>query len=402
MELRYPLILDGATGTQLQKRGFTGAECAEKWILEHPETILEIQRAYVEAGSQVLYAPTFGANPLKLAQYGLADKTEEYNRRLVELTRQAAGDKAMVAGDISPSGKFIAPMGTLTFEELTASYARQAAALEQAGVDLYVIETMMTLADARAVVLAVRSVSKKPIFVTFTCDGSGRTLTGTDVTAALTVMEGMGVTAFGLNCSAGPEEMLVQLERLGEIASIPLIAKPNAGLPQMVDGKTVYHCPPEEFSAFVEEMAAAGVMVFGGCCGTEAAHVAALREKLASVTVEKNASAGRFCATERDVFPADLEGDFLAPVECDEDLGENIEEAQEDEEGILVIELADEEGLEYFAECQWQVRLPLCFVCEDRELLEKALRLYQGRALYRGGLEEDVLRPLGETYGLIY
>lgn len=402
MELPYPLILDGATGTQLQKRGFTGAECAEKWILEHPETILELQRAYGAAGSQVLYAPTFGANPVKLAQHGLGDKTEEYNLRLVELTRQAAGGKALVAGDISPSGKFIAPMGDVSFEELTSAYTKQAAALEQAGVDLYVIETMMTLADARAAVLAVRSVSDKPIFVTFTCDGSGRTLTGTDVTAALTVMEGMGVTAFGLNCSAGPAEMLVQLKRLGEITGIPLIAKPNAGLPQMVDGKTVYCCPPEEFTAYVEDMAAAGVMVFGGCCGTEEAHIAALKEKLASVTVERKQGSRRLCATERDAFSVDMDGYFLDAIACDEDLGESIEDAQEDEEGILVIVLSDEEGLEYFAECQWQIRLPLCFACEDAELLEGALRLYQGRALYRGGLEENVLRPLAEKYGLIY
>lgn len=403
MELRYPLVLDGATGTQLQKRGFTGAECAEKWILEHPETILEVQRAYVTAGSQILYAPTFGANPLKLAQHGLEDRTEEYNLRLVELARQAAGGKALVAGDMSPSGKFLAPMGELSFEELTAAYARQAAALEQAGVDLYVIETMMTLADARAAVLAVRSVSDKPIFVTFTCDGSGRTLTGTDVTAALTVMEGMGVTAFGLNCSAGPEEMLAQLKRLGEITSIPLIAKPNAGLPQMMDGKTVYCCPPEEFTAYVENMAAVGVMAFGGCCGTEESHIAALKEKLASVTVEEKKGRARLlCATERDVFPVDMEGDFLEPLTCDDDLGENIEDAQEDEEGILVVALSEEEELEYFAECQWQIRLPLCFLCEDASLLEKALRLYQGRALYRGGLEENILRPLAEKYGLIY
>ena len=402
MELCYPLILDGATGTQLQKRGFTGAECAEKWILEHPETILEIQQAYAAAGSRVLYAPTFGANPVKLAQHGLEDKTEEYNRRLVELTRQVAGDKALVAGDISPSGKFLAPMGEMSFEELTAAYAKQAAALEQAGVDLYVIETMMTLADARAAVLAVRSVSDKPIFVTFTCDGNGRTLTGTDVIAALTVMEGMGVTAFGLNCSAGPAEMLVQLKRLGEITSIPLIAKPNAGLPQMVDGKTVYCCPPEEFTAYVEEMAAEGVMVFGGCCGTEESHIAALKEKLACVTAERKTGPRLLCATERDAFPVDMEGDFLEPVECDEDLGESIEDAQEDEEGILVIALSDEEGLECFAECQWQIRLPLCFFCEDAALLEKALRLYQGRALYRGGLEENVLHSLAEKYGLIY
>ena len=139
---------------------------------------------------------------------------------------------------------------------------------------------MMTLSDARAAVLAVRSVSDKPIFVTFTCDESGRSLSGTDVTAALTVLQGMGISAFGLNCSTGPEQMLVHLKRLREFARVPLIAKPNAGMPQIVDGKTVYDCPPDEFVALVGEMLDAGVAVFGGCCGTTSEHIAALANAL--------------------------------------------------------------------------------------------------------------------------
>lgn len=402
MELTYPLLLDGATGTQLQKRGFTGAECAEKWVLEHPEAILDVQRRYVAAGSRVILAPTFGANAVKLGAYGLADRVEEYIQRLVSVSRKAAEEKALVAGDLSPVGKFLVPLGDMTFEELVAVYTRQAAALEAAGVDLFVIETVMTMAEARAAVLAVKSVSRKPVFVTFSCDGSGRTMTGTDVTAALVVMQGMGVDAFGLNCSAGPKEMLEQLRRLRPLAEIPLVAKPNAGMPRIEKGKTVYNCPPEEFVSFAEKMAACGVCVFGGCCGTEESHIAALEEKLRTVKCHAPAKSRStlLCATERDVFEP-LGETCLEPIFCDEDLADNMDEAQEEEEGILVIAPEDEEGLGYFEQCQWQIRRPLCFSCEDGDVLEKALRLYQGRALYRGGLGEERLSPLREKYGLI-
>ena len=276
MEIRFPLILDGATGTELQKRGYGGDVSAEQWTLEHPDVIVDIQRGYVAAGSQVLYTPTFGANRQKLEERSIFNQTADYNRRLAALSREAAGGRAWIAGDLAPTGLFLAPLGEASFEDLVDIYTEQAAGLEAAGVDLYVIETMMTLSDARAAVLAVRSVSDKPIFVSFTCDESGRSLSGTDVTAALTVLQGMGISAFGLNCSTGPEQMLVQLRRLREYARVPLIAKPNAGMPITVGGKTVYDCTPEEFTAFVQPMLAAGVAVFGGCCGTNPDYIRAL------------------------------------------------------------------------------------------------------------------------------
>ena len=179
MQIRFPLILDGATGTELQKRGYKGDVSAEQWVLEHPESIIDVQTGYVAAGSQVLYAPSFGANRRKLEEHGIFNRTADYNRRLAELSAQAVQGKALRAGDMSPTGAFLAPLGDVSFEELVDIYTEQAAGLEQAGVDLYVIETMMTLSDARAAVLAVRGVSDKPIFVTFTCDEHGRSISGT-------------------------------------------------------------------------------------------------------------------------------------------------------------------------------------------------------------------------------
>ena len=403
MELKFPLILDGATGTQIQKRGFDGSTAAEKWTLEHPEAMLEIQRDYVRSGSQGVYAPTFGANRVKLEERGLTGVVEEYNLRLAALAKQAAEGKAMVAGDLAPTGKFLYPLGSLTFEDLVAVYTEQAAALEKAGVDLFVIETTMTLAEARAAVLAVKSVSEKPVFVSFTCNEKGRTLTGTDVTAALVVMQGMGVDAFGLNCSAGPEEMLVQLRRLSEYAEVPLMAKPNAGMPQVVDGKTVYDCPPERFTALVEEMAAAGVCIFGGCCGTEKEHIAALAEKTAKLTMKSPAPAHPdklILATEKLPFLLDAV-EYGAVLECDDDLEDALFDAEEEDDVMIAIRITGEDQLDAFSEVQGMIGKPLCLLCEDAALLEQALRRYQGRAAYSGSLPGEALEPLVKKYGLI-
>ena len=405
MQVQFPLILDGATGTELQKRGFTGTVSAEEWVLAHPESILDIQRRYVDAGSRVLYAPSFGANRQKLEEHGIFNQTAAYNRRLAALSKQAAAGRALVAGDLSPTGLFLSPMGETSFRELVDIYTPQAAGLEKAGVDLFVIETMMTLPDARAAVLAVRSVSDKPIFVTFTCDEKGRTVSGTDITAALVIMQGMGVDAFGLNCSAGPQEMLVQLRRLQEYARVPLIAKPNAGMPQIVDGKAVYSCPPEEFTALVPELLQTGVAIFGGCCGTDAGHIAALKKALdgAEVTPPSPRHPTLLpAATEKlpMYLPADAKhGPVIAVTE---NLEDDLQEAMDGDEPMVAVALQSTADAEELAQVQYLIEKPLCLVCDDGAVLEAALRSYQGRALYEGALPEETLVRLQALYGLIY
>ena len=404
MELTYPLILDGATGTQLQKRGFDGKICPERWCIENPDVIGAIQREYVEAGSNIIYTPTFGANRVKLESHGIFNKVEEYNLALAAIARKAAGDKALVAGSMAPTGKFLHPLGEMSFEELVEVYTEQAAALEKAGVDLFVVETMMTLPEARAAVLAVKSVSSKPVFVSFTCDGNGRTLTGTDVTAALLVMEGMGVSAFGLNCSAGPREMLPQIKRLCEISSLPLIAKANAGMPQVVDGETVYNCPPEEFASYIPALAAAGAKIFGGCCGTDSAHIAAIAaaaKKAELAPIAPHNTELLPCATEKLPFFLEVDAQIGAVVEVSDDFEDDLLDALDEDDEILAISLSSAEELDNFADCQYMISKPLCLVCDDAEVLEGALRRYQGRALYEGSLDENALLPLAEKYGLI-
>ncbi|MDD6024663.1 MAG: homocysteine S-methyltransferase family protein [Oscillospiraceae bacterium] len=405
MELRFPVILDGATGTELQKRGYTGGICSEQWVLDHPEAIIEIQRGYIDAGSNIIYAPTFGANRVKLEENGIFNQVRDYNLRLVALSKEAAGDRAYVAGDMAPTGKFLAPLGDMTFEELVEVYREQAAALEEAGVDLFVIETMMTVPEARAAVLAVKSVSKKPVFVSFTCDENGRTLTGTDVTAALLIMQGMGVDAFGLNCSVGPEDMLKQLRRLQPYAEVPLIAKPNAGMPEVVDGKTVYRCTPDEFTACTEAFAAAGVAIFGGCCGTHAGHIKALSDTVMDVQIPYPDAAPKTLlplATEKApaLLPADVRCGVI--LECSDALGDQLEEIGENGDTVTAIRISTEEQLDDFADFQYAITRPLCILTEDAHILEQALRCYQGRAMYEGNLPEETLGIFGKKYGLIY
>ena len=406
--LSLPILMDGATGTELYRRGMPSGACTAQWVLDHPDALLELQRDYVAAGSRVLIAPTFGADRAGLERHGIRGQAADYNARLVELSQRAAEGKALVAGDLSPTGLSIVPFGETSFEELVEIYTEQAEALARAGVDLFLVETMMTMPEARAAVLACKSVSDKPVWVTFTCDENGRTLSGTDVLAALIVMQGMGVAAFGLNC-ADPETVAEQLERLAPYASVPLIAKPNAGLPELVDGETVYHCPPEELAAHVPAFAQAGVRIFGGCCGTDAAHIAALGQAVAGVDFSA------FTAPERDpdVIPcaSEKEARFITPdvdvgetIECGPDLMEDILAAEEEApQGALKIAILEEDDLDIFAENQYVVKDALCLWSDVPELLEKALRLYQGRAFWDGteDLDEAFLQDMARKYGLV-
>lgn len=404
MQIRFPLILDGATGTELQKCGYKGDVSAEQWVLDNPESIVGIQKGYVAAGSNVLYSPSFGANRRKLEEHGIFNKTADYNRRLAALSQKAADGRAFVAGDISPTGLFLSPLGEASFEELVDIYTEQAAGLEQAGVDLFVIETMMTLSDAKAAVLAVRSVSDKPIFVTFTCDENGRSLSGTDITAALTVLQGMGIDAFGLNCSAGPAEMLPQIKRLREFSRVPLIVKPNAGMPEIQGGKTVYNCPPEQFVELVPEFLASGVAIFGGCCGTTAEHIAALSKALKNA--EPVAPAPKFT----DLLPASTEKlTAYLPVDArhgtiltvTDELEDELSDALDTDDVLVAVRLDTWDEVELFADCQYMISKPLCIVCDDADILEAALRAYQGRPLYEGTLPDSALAPLVSKYGVI-
>ena len=407
--LSLPFLMDGATGTELQKRGMPLGACTEQWALEHPEALLELQRAYVEAGAQVLVTPTLGANRGAMEKFGLADRVEEYNARLTGLTRQAAAGRALVAGDLGPTLHAIPPYGETPFEVLVGFYAEQAAALERAGVDLFLVESVMAMAEARAAVLGIReSGSRRPILVTCYCDEEGRTPSGTDVLACAIVMQGMGVTAFGLNC-VDPAVAEEQLARLHLYTDLPLIAEPSAGLPDLASGKPDYPDNADAFARRTPQWAAAGVRIFGGCCGTAPAHIAALGRAMATVDfsafppVEKDPDVIP-CASEKEARFITPDVDVGETIQCTDHLMEDILEAEEERPvGALKIEVLDTDDLEIFAREQYAVRDALCLWSDVPELLEGALRAYQGRAFYDGTaeLEPEFLARMSEKYGLI-
>ena len=405
MELYFPLILDGANGTELQKRGFDGSKCTETWVLEHPEVMRKLQEDYVKAGSDIVYAPTFGANRVKLEENGIFNQVGDFNRRLVAISKEAvAGTDALVAGDIATTGKFLAPLGDVTFSDLYDIYHEQAEAMEEAGVDMYVIETIMTVPDARAALLAVKDVSDKPVLVSFTCDENGRTLTGSDVRAAMVIMQGMGIDAFGLNCSTGPAEMLEQAKRLRDIAEVPVAIKPNAGLPKTVNGETVYDCPPDEFVEHTKEFAELGAGLFGGCCGTGPEHIAKIGPQLEDFEFRKpdpRYGDKIVCATEKDAFILELGIEAGEIIECGPDLEDLLRKENKSDSQVITLRISRESDLDEFEAAQYAVRKPLCIVCDDAALLDEALMLYQGRALYAGSLSDEELAPLVRRYGLV-
>ena len=264
------LLLDGAMGTMLQRHGLASGEKPEAYNLTHPEILTAIHEAYAAAGSQVLTANTFGANRRKLG----GDYTpERVITAGVKLAKQTGLDVAL---DLGPIGELMEPLGTLTFDDVYELYKEQVTAGAAAGADLVIMETLSDLREAKAAILAVKENSTLPVFCTLTFDASGRSFMGVDPQTCAIALSGLGVDALGINCSLGPKELLPMLQIMAGYSRVPLMVQANAGLPVNEDGKITYPFTPEEFAAVIPEMAALGVTVFGGCCGTTPEHIGAI------------------------------------------------------------------------------------------------------------------------------
>lgn len=433
------ILLDGATGTNLQKAGMPAGVCPELWILEHPRVLLDLQRAYVEAGTQILYAPTFSGNAIKLAEYGVRDRLEEINRRLVTLSRQAAGEKCLVAGDMTMTGRSLAPLGDMDFEDLVDCYKEQVKAIAAAGVDLFVIETMMSIQECRAAVLAVKETCDLPVFVTITLEQNGKTLYGTDPVTALITMEALGVDAFGINCSCGPDKLIPIVKEMAGYAGIPLIVKPNAGLPRLEDGRTVFDMPAEEFAEHMAVLAEAGASVLGGCCGTDPEYIAAVGKRIDKdiICSEQKKSLGnkqkfqgrRILTGERSHVEITLDGSFHIVGERINPTGKkklqaalregNLDPAAEmareqTAQGASVLDVnvgmggIDEQAmmLQVLEEVAGVVDTPLCIDSSNPDVVAAALRRYPGRALVNSISCEQVkiekLLPIVKKYGAMF
>lgn len=425
------VVLDGATGTNLQKAGMPSGVCPEQWILAHPQALVDLQKAYVEAGADIVYAPTFTASRIKLEEYGLKERLEEMNRALVALSKEAVADTGtLVAGDLTMTGKQLEPIGDLPFETLIEVYKEQARLLADAGVDLFVVETMMSLQETRAALIAIREVCDLPVMASLTYESDGRTLYGTDAKTAMVVLQSLGADAVGLNCSTGPMEMLSAVKEMREVANIPVLAKPNAGLPQLEGGVTVYRMTPEEFAAAGAALVAAGASIVGGCCGTTPAHIRALADAVKGIQApEIKAEKKRLLATERGVLEIDPDGSFLVVGERINPTGKKTLQAElregnldlvcrmaaeQEENGASILDVnmgmngIDEKAMMLAAieELTTASSLPLCLDSSSAEVLEAALRVYPGRALVNSvSLESEKINrllPVVAKYGAMF
>lgn len=426
-----PVLLDGATGTNLQKAGMPVGVCPEQWILENSEVLIDLQKQYVEAGTDILFAPTFTASRIKLKEYGLEDHLEEMNRKLVALSKEAAkGTNALVAGDLTMTGEQFYPLGDLMFEDLVDVYKEQAKIIAEAGADLFVVETMMSLQECRAAVLAIREVCDLPVMVSLTYNEDGRTLYGTDPVTAVVVMQSLGADAVGMNCSTGPEAMLEPIAKMAEYAAIPLLAKPNAGMPELIDGQTVFNVEPEEFAEVGKKLVEEGAAIIGGCCGTTPEHIRALKEAVKGIPVKAPLQTKRRMLTsERKSVEITLDGRFMVIGERINPTGKKKLQAElkegslnlvrtmaleQEENGASILDInmgmngIDEKEmmLRTIYEVTSTVDCPLCIDSSHVDIIEAALRIYPGRALINSiSLEKEKfekLLPIAKKYGAMF
>ncbi len=415
------VILDGAMGTVLQSRGLKPGGVPELLNLEQPELLKGVYKDYIAAGSDVIYANTFGANALKLARTGKT--VAEIVSAAVALAREAAaGTGVKVALDIGPLGELLEPMGTLPFERAYELFAEIARAGEAAGAELAVVETMTDLYEAKAALLAVKENTKLPVLVTMSFEESGRTFTGCTVASMAHTLTGLGADAIGLNCSLGPDKLAPLLREMCENTHLPVIAKPNAGLPDPIDGH--YDMDADSFIASLEPLADVGVGVFGGCCGTSPDYVRAVAQRLKGrASVSRAPRREGFICTPVTPLPLTgvrVIGERINPtgkkrfqqalLENDLDYIESVAVQQEDAGADILDVNVGYPGVNeaemlprVVKRLQGAVSLPLQLDSSDPVALEAALRVYNGKAAVNSvnGDEESLSRilPLVKKYG---
>lgn len=275
------LLLDGATGSNLMAAGMPRGVCTETWVLNHKEILQKLQKAYIDAGSRIIYAPTFGANRINLKLHHLEDKIKEMNYELVAIAKESANGQAFIAGDITTTGKMMAPSGDLTYEEAFEVYEEQISFLRDARVDMIIAETMINIEETLAAVDAASQVCELPILCTMTVEADGSIFSGGNAVEAALALESAGASAVGINCSVGPDQLVSVVRNIKEAVSIPVIAKPNAGMPVIDDkGNAVYSMGAAEFAKHMKVLVENGASIIGGCCGTTPEYIKAVAQEL--------------------------------------------------------------------------------------------------------------------------
>ena len=415
------LIFDGAMGTMLQKSGIKPGELPESYNMEKRDIVLGIHREYVSAGAQVIITNTFGANRYKLDESPYS--VEGIVKSAVSIAKEAAGEDGLVALDIGPIGQMMEPIGTLSFEQAYEIFKEQVIAGE--GADLILIETISDIYEAKAAVLAAKENSDLPVLCTLTFQENGRTLTGTNPLAAVNILEGLGCDAVGMNCSLGPVQMMPIVKDIVEYSSIPVMVQPNAGLPRIEDGKTVYDVGPDEFASYIAQMADMGVAMFGGCCGTTPEFIKSVREALdgkkPKPATKKNIPC--VCSSTKTVVlgkgvsiigerinptgkkrlrEAIKAGDFdyvVSEAISQKETGSDILDVNMGVPGIDEVAAAKRAVMEL----QSVIDLPLQIDSSNPEAIEAAVRIYNGKAIINSvnGKDESLekILPIAKKYG---
>ncbi len=423
------LILDGATGTELHARGMPAGVCPEMWCVKNPDALQKIHAAYQKAGSDIVFTFTFGANRVKLSEYGI-DNTRDINTQLALLAKRAVGKGVLVAGNIGPTGHFIEPFGDLLFDEAVEIFKEQVTGLLDGGVDLFAIETMMDIQEARAALLAVKEITGHFTIVTMTYETNGYTLSGTDPVSALITLQSLGADAVGCNCSTGPDTMINFIDAMKPYATVPIVAKPNAGMPRLTGKKTVFDMGPGEFASFGKKFVAVGVNLIGGCCGTAPEYIRLLKKNVARapavMPVRKSlsavSSARGFKIFEHD-SPLFVVGERINPtgkkilqqelLEGKMALVRQMAKEQEKQGADLLDVNVGAHGVNEVTTIKkvlhllsTSTNLPLVIDSPNIETIVAALRIYPGRALINSISGEsqklETLLPIARKYGAMF
>ncbi len=423
-------IFDGAMGTMLQQAGMPNGYCPEAYNLENPTAIINIHRSYLAAGATIIETNTFGANRLKLVHYDLQDQTRKINQTAAALARQAAGNTAKIAGSVGPTGKLISPLGDLDFEKAYQAFFEQIRALDEGGVDYILIETIIDIQEMRAALLAAKAASTKPVICQLTFGPDGRTVTGTNPATAAVLLEAMGASVIGANCSLGPAQLIPIIQELSNATKLPISVQPNAGMPELRHGETIFPLTPQAMASYIPALIDAGATFIGGCCGTTPRHIAAIkaaaancpepprRKKSTDVILtltsrSKTVSLGshlppaiigeRINPTGRKLLQQDIkEGSFIAVKKealLQVQAGAQILDVNMGVPGIDQAPVM-KQAIEQLA---MLVDVPLSIDTTDAAALEAGLRAYPGRALINSVTAEperirDFL-PLAKKYG---
>ncbi len=421
-------IFDGAMGTMLQEGGLKPGGCPELMNIEQPDVVKKIHEAYIAAGATMIETNTFGASALKLDHYGLQNRVEELNHAAVKLAREVSEGRAKVVGSLGPTGRFVEPLGDLGFEEAYNSFFQQAKALADAGADYLIFETCIDIQEMRAGLLAAKDATKLPIICQLSYSEDGRSVTGSDPQTTAITLEAMGADIIGVNCSLGPEQLVPIVQALADNCTVPISVLPNAGMPRLENGKTLFPMGPEEFAGWGPKLVAAGATYIGGCCGTTPAHIEALSKAVKNLPeAERKPRDTRLRLTSRSKtiiidkdLPTVLIGERINPTGRKK-LAEEIrdgslfsvkrEAIDQVRAGAKLLDVnMGVGGIDQVKAMQDAIRevsqitdAPLAIDTSDTNSLEAGLRAYPGRALINSVSAEteriETFLPLAKKYG---